>query len=154
MRSRDDRVPPGGAVERALALGLCGIGGRLDAPPPALSEALAAVDARFDERTARRLERFAAAPDGVFVWTRDVDGLAWLGRLTGPWHYDAAAEASAVDLVHVRPCAWLPAPVPESRVPAAVRATFARGGRNWQRIRDDDVSRLSGLLYREQSAAD
>ncbi|WP_307872152.1 GAF domain-containing protein [Microbacterium paraoxydans] len=134
MRSRDDGVPEGAAVERALALGVVGMGGRVDGHPSALADALAAVDSRYGERTARRLERFAALPDGAFVWTRDVDGEAWLGRLRGPWRYDGSDDAAAVDLVHVRDCVWLDAPVAPSELPAAVTATFARGGRNGQRI--------------------
>lgn len=147
MRSRDDRVSAGLAVERALVLGACGVGGILETPPASLAEALAAVDAAHGERTARRLERFAAAPDGAFVWTRDGDGLLWLGRLEGPWRYDAGAAARDVDLVHVRPCRWLTAPVPPIEVPAAVRATFARGGRNWQQIRDGDAAGASVALW-------
>lgn len=51
MRSRDDRVPAGAAVERALVLGVCGVGGRLDAAPEGLTDALVAVDLRHGERT-------------------------------------------------------------------------------------------------------
>ena len=49
-------------------------GGRLDAVPATLVAAVEAVAAAHDERTAARLERFAAVPDGSFVWTRDGDG--------------------------------------------------------------------------------
>ncbi len=135
MRSRDDGVAEGAAVERALALGLCGFGGRLDPTPddPVVAAALAA--AQHDERLARRIERFAAAPEGALVWTRDIDGLFRLGRVIGAWRYDDRAGAEACDLVHVRPCDWLDGAVAEARVPAAVRHAFARGGRNWQRIR-------------------
>ncbi|QYM65423.1 hypothetical protein [Microbacterium sp. Se5.02b] len=107
------------------------------------------MDARHGERLARRLERFAAAPDGAFVWTRDAEGLLWLGRLAGAWRYDPSAAAQAVDLVHVRPCAWGEAPIDASEVPAAVRATFARGGRNWQRVHDSEVSTRSAALWKE-----
>lgn len=134
MRSRDDAVPDGAGAERGLTRGLVGMGGRLERVPSSPAEALSAVDARWGERTARRLERFVALPEGTFVWTRDGDGLLWLGRLDGPWWYDGSAEAAAVDLVHVRSCVWLPAPVDPAVAPAAVTATFARGGRNGQRI--------------------
>jgi hypothetical protein len=98
MRSRRDDIDPQLAVDRAFALGLCGFG-----------------DDDDRERLARRVERFVAVPDGPFVWTRDGDGLYWLGRLTGPYFYDA--EGEAVDFVHVRPCRWRAAPVIESRTP-------------------------------------
>ncbi|MET3859316.1 hypothetical protein ABIE38_000213 [Dietzia sp. 2505] len=138
MRSRDDAVADGAGVERGLRHGLCGIGGRLEGPPPStLAEAVDAAAAQHDPRLARRLERFADVPDGAYVWTRDVDGNYWLGRLGGPWRYDNSYEARSVDLVHVRDCRWRSEPTDRSSVPAAVRATFARGGRNWQRIRSE-----------------
>lgn len=151
MRSRDDAVADGPAVERALAIGVCGVGGRLDDPPRSLAEALAAVDAAFGERMARRLERFAAVAEGSFVWTRDIDGLCWLGRITGPWRYDASPAARAVDLVHVRACEWLAAPVEPAEVPAGVLETFARGGRNWQRISRGDAARRTEAVWRSRA---
>ncbi len=147
MRSRDDAVAAGIAVERALAIGVCGMGGRLDERPPSLDAALAAVDARHGERAARRLERFSVLPDGTFVWTRDVDGLLWLGRLAGEWWYDDAPPAAEADLVHVRDCTWLERPVAASDVPPGVRATFARGGRNGQRIHAAGAGPLSARLW-------
>ncbi|MFD8767363.1 GAF domain-containing protein [Microbacterium oxydans] len=153
MRSRDDRVPAGAAVERALVLGVCGLGGRLDAAPEGLTDALVAVDLRHGERTARRIERFAAAPDGALVWTRDADGLFWLGALDGPWRFDASFAADEVDLVHVRPCRWLAEPLPSVLVPAGVKTAFERGGRNWQRIRDGEAAAASVELQRRLATA-
>src|SRR5690606_5955108 len=94
MRSREDAVAEGAAIERALERGLCGIGGRIEPAPTNWDEAIARTDATFGERAARRLERFAAAPDGSFVWTRDAQAFLWLGRLAGPWRYDADAHAA------------------------------------------------------------
>ncbi|MEV6287086.1 GAF domain-containing protein [Kribbella sp. NPDC051770] len=133
MRSRRDDVPEGLAVDRALTLGLCGIGGILQPPPATLDDAVARLSTAYDERTARRLQRFAEVPEGATVWTREPDGLYHLGHLTGPWKYDASPEAEAADLVHVRSCVWTPAP----DVPAAVEYAFSRGGRNFQRIRSE-----------------
>jgi len=115
MRSRRDDVAPRLAVERALELGLCGMG---------------AID---DVRAEGRLERFAAAPEGTYVWTRGPDGLH-LGRLTGPCRRDASVAAVAADLVHVRPCEWIDEPVDPALVPEQVSYAFSRGGRNLQRI--------------------
>ncbi|WP_282847930.1 GAF domain-containing protein [Microbacterium oxydans] len=153
MHSRDDRVPAGAAVERALVLGVCGLGGRLDAVPEGLKDALVAVDLRHGERLARRIERFAAAPDGALVWTRDADGLFWLGALDGPWRFDASSAADEVDLVHVRPCRWLAEPLPPVLVPAGVHTAFERGGRNWQRIRDGEAAAASIELRRRLATA-
>lgn len=150
MRSRDPGVADGAAVDRALTFGICGMGGRLEPPPESLTEALVGMDAAYGERAASRLERFAEAAEGFFVWTRDAQGFLWLGRAGGGWRYDAAAEAIAVDLVHVRSCDWLADPVPDDRAPAPVLATFARGGRNWQRIRARDALPLSARIWRDR----
>lgn len=128
LRSRRDDVDPQGTLARALSSGLCGFGGDRD-----------------PERLARRVERFAEVDDGSFVWTRDGDGLFWLGRIDGPYSYDAAGES--VDLVHVRPCRWLAAPFVEAATPPAVIATFGRGGRNFQEIHDADVGEQSARLW-------
>lgn len=151
MRSRDDGVREGLAVERALQTGVCGVGGRLDRIPDSPADALAAVDAVFGERMARRLERFVSASEGSFVWTRDADGFLWLGRITGPWRYDASAEARDVDLVHVRACDWLDLPVEASAVPPGVHETFARGGRNWQSITRADAARLTATVWKSRT---
>jgi hypothetical protein len=147
MRSRDDDVADGPAVERALALGVCGVGGRLDGAPESIADALAAVDAVYGERMARRLQRFASVAEGAFVWTRDADGFLWLGRITGPWRYDASAEARHVDLVHVRACDWLDRPAEVAAVPPGVHEAFARGGRNWQSITRADAARLTTAVW-------
>lgn len=149
MRSREGEVPEGAAVERALELAVCGIGGRLDPTPGTLDEAITRTDRIRGERVARRLERFAAAPLGSFVWTRDAQAFLWLGRITGSWRYDEHAEAAEVDLVHIRTVDWLLEPVPHDQAPPSVHLTFARGGRNWQRIRPMDAAAISADLWGE-----
>ncbi|OBK72466.1 hypothetical protein [Mycobacterium sp. 1274761.0] len=136
MRSRRDDVDWGAAVERALTTGVCGFGG-----PKKPS----------DERLARRIERFRDVDNGSFVWTRDTDGLYWLGRIHGPYFYDNDDAAAAVDLVHVRECHWLATPLPEQKVPAAVIATFRRGGRNFQQTHDRSVVAESQHIWDELS---
>jgi len=147
MRSRRDDVGPGLATERAVAMGLCGIGGRLPREPSSLVDAVSLTEEVYDDRTARRLEWFADVPVGAFVWTREVEGLYLLGRLTGEWRYDGHPDALAADLVHVRDCAWAGTPVSEAEAPAAVAHTFARGGRNFQQIHDPDVAAGSQALW-------
>ncbi|MFW2514225.1 GAF domain-containing protein [Demequina sp. SO4-13] len=147
MRSRDGRVPDGVAVERALSEGVCGLGGVLADAPISLDEALERAHTQYDDRVARRLRRFADVPTGAYVWTRDVEGLFWLGRLGGEWRYDASEGATNADLVHVRPCTWLQAPIAESQVPSAVLATFARGGKNWQQTHSEAAEEASAGLW-------
>jgi len=141
MRSRDDRVPAGDAVERALTRGICGMGARVERT----REGDDAV--RAYERLARRIARFAAAPSGAPIWTRDVDGFWWLGRLDGDLSEDTSPEARRVDLVHVRPCRWLMAPIAPSDVPVPVSAAFARGGLNWQEVHGADISGQTDRIW-------
>jgi hypothetical protein len=163
MRSRRDDVDTGAAIERALAHGVVGIGGRLldsaageagrtaaSSSRWSLAHVLAETSAQYDERTARRLERFAAVPTGSLVWTRDGEGLLRLGRITGDWDYDPSPEAASVDLVHVRGCRWAPDPVADAAAPPAVLRTFGRGGRNFQQVHDPDVAAQSLRLWQQQ----
>lgn len=131
MRSRDDDVDVAATIARARRLGLCGFGERT-------------VD---EERLSRRVARFVAVPDGSLVWTRDLDGRYWLGRIDGDYFRDADPVAADVDLVHVRPCRWLPAPLLEPKVPAAVLATFGRGGRNFQQTHHGAVGAQSLAIW-------
>lgn len=147
MRSRRDDVDPWAGVRRALTLGVCGVGGRLRAAPTTLAEAVAAVAVEHDDRGAARVERFAGAPVGAWVWTREAEGVFRLGRLEGPWGYDGTTEAIDVDLVHVRPCTWASDRYAEHEVPAAVALAFRRGGRNFQRTHHPDVSAESERLW-------
>jgi hypothetical protein len=134
MRSRRDDVDVAATIERALARGLCGFGEPAD-----------------DSRSARRIERFRDVDDGSFVWTRDQEGLYWLGRIEGPYFYDTDMAAAAADLVHVRPTCWLAQPLLEPAVPAAVVATFRRGGRNFQQTHGVMVGDESQRLWTDLS---
>ena len=135
MRSRLDSVDPSSAVERALELGLVGIGGRLTMVPRDLEHAVELTSEEYDVLAARRLARFAAVPLASDAWTRDPNGLFHRGTVTGTWTYDASAAAYDADLVHVRRCSWDAQSLDEHRVPAAVAGTFRRGGRNFQQVR-------------------
>lgn len=135
------------AIDRARRLGLCGFGGVLNPGPDDLDSAIALARKQYDDRFARRVARFAEVAAGSLAWTRDSDGLFWLGRIDGPYFYDADDAAVAVDLVHVRECRWLSTPVLEPDVPAAVVATFRRGGRNFQQTHDADVGSHSARIF-------
>ena len=134
MRSRDDSVDVQDTIDRALRRGLVGFGCRGD-----------------DARLERRVERFAAVAEGSFVWTRASDGAYWLGRIAGPYARDGSDAATAVDLVHVRPCRWLGSPVRDADVPVAVVATFRRGGRNFQRTHASEVGAQTARVWRRNA---
>jgi hypothetical protein len=117
-----------------------------------LEHGVVAIGDDRGEKAERMRRRFAELPDGTLVWTRDSGGGYHLGRIAGPLHHDAAA-ARAVGLGHVRPTAWLPAPLGEGDVPAAVVETFARGGRNLQRIHGAEAERRTAALWAAAGAA-
>jgi hypothetical protein len=122
MRARDRDLPPGRGARYGLEHGLVGIGGATD----------------------RQVQRFADVPEGSFVWTRDEDGMYWLGRITGPCRTHAENPAG---LRHVRSATWAERPFGPDEAPPGVVATFARGGRNFQRTHDEDAERLTASLW-------
>jgi hypothetical protein len=129
MRARDRDVAPGVGADYGLREGVVGIGEAGGVGPA-------------------RLQRFAGAPDGAFVWTRDSDGGFHLGRMGGPCR---RAEGSAAGLEYLRPVEWIERPFGDHEVPAAVAQTFARGGLNFQRTHSDEAERESESLWREWS---
>jgi hypothetical protein len=127
MRARGhDDVAPGAGAELGLRLGVVGIG----------------------DADARRISRLADLPDGAFVWTRDREGAYWLGRVDAGGGGARRAPRNDAGLTHVRPVSWRDRPFGDDDVPAAVAASFARGGRNLQRVRDPSAAPATAALWR------
>jgi hypothetical protein len=147
MRARTRDLPSGKGADFGVDHGMIGIGDVLPDPPESLDDAIAAVHETHGARAARMLERFAALPDGTFVWTRTSDGLYRLGRIAGRWRYDDGPSARTTGIHHVRPADWLERPFGDDAVPAAVAATFARGGRNLQRTHGERAERQTTALW-------
>jgi hypothetical protein len=139
MRPRDREIEPGAGAEFGLRHGVVGIGDVLDDPPATIEAAVAAATALRGDKAGRMLDRFARVEVGAFVWSRATDGTFHLGRIAGPWRYDDSPAAHAVGIHHVRPTRWLDRPIEDDEAPAEVARTFARGGRNLQRIRDAEA---------------
>jgi hypothetical protein len=137
MRARDRELPPGAGAEHGIDAGLVGIGDALRAVPRSLAEALAGAEQEHGVKAGRMLKRFAELPVGSLVWTRTVDGRYAVGRISGPWRYDDSPPARRVGIHHVRPARWGQRLLNPEEVPIAVVETFARGGRNFQRIHSD-----------------
>ncbi|MDO9355104.1 MAG: hypothetical protein Q7T55_15500 [Solirubrobacteraceae bacterium] len=148
MRPRDrDDVKVGAGADFGLEHGLVGIGDALPSAPRGLDEAVRLAGDLHGDKAARMLERFAALPDGTFVWTLAPDGTFRLGRLAGPWHYDDGPRAREVGIHHVRRTTWIDRPFGEGEVPAEVEATFGRGGRNLQRIHGPRVDDRTAAMW-------
>jgi hypothetical protein len=139
MRSRSNDAPAGAGAEFGVTRGVVGIGEALDGPPRSLAEAILVLTRMHGEKAGRMLARFAELPDGAFVWTYQRDGAYRLGRIAGGWRYDDSLAAREVGIHHVRPTVWSPRRFGDGNVPGAVARTFARGGRNLQRINDPRV---------------
>jgi hypothetical protein len=138
MRARErEDVPAGRGAEHAVGAGVVGIG---DGP---------------GERDARRVARLADLPDGAFLWTRVTDGTFRLGRVCGgAVAFDDSPAARAVGIVHVRPARWLERVFERDELPAAVAATFARGGLNLQRTHDAAAEQATAALWSAEAKAD
>jgi hypothetical protein len=143
MRARSVDVPAGEGADEALERGIVGIGEPLPGKPGSLEEAVTGLSERHGAKAGRLLKAFASVPEGTFVWTRSSDGWFRLGRVTGPWRY----LASRTGIAHTRPAGWLERPFGPDDVPAAVAATFARGGRNFQRIHSERAEERTRSLW-------
>jgi hypothetical protein len=150
MRARDRDVPDGAGARHGLEHGVVGTGDALDRKPERLEQAVLAAAAAHGDKAARMLTRFAGLPDGTFVWTRTADPAFHLGRIAGPWRYDDSPAAREVGIHHVRAATWCERAFAEDDVPPAVAETFARGGRNLQRIRDEFAERRTAELWEAQ----
>ncbi len=148
VRARDrNDVPAGVGADHAVQRGLVGIGDALPAVPESLDDAIDAASETHGAKAGRMLERFADLPDGTLVWTRTSDGMFHLGRLAGRWRYDDSPAARGVGIHHVRPARWLEPLFAAHEVPAAVVATFARNGRNLQRIHDAHAEQRTAAIW-------
>jgi hypothetical protein len=152
MRARDRDLPAGVGAARGLESGLVGIGDALARAPETLARAVAAATVEHGEKAGRMLQRFADLPRGTLVWTRGPNGAFHLGRIRGPWRYDDTPGARAVGIHHTRPTQWLGPSFGTDRVPVAVAAAFARGGRNLQRINDAAAKQQSEELWSTYAA--
>lgn len=152
MRSRELDLPPYAGACSCVERGLVGIGDSLDPAPESLEEAVEITYATRGSKPGRMLERFGRLPEGSFVWTRTGEDLFHLGRIAGPWRWDESDAARGTGIHHVRPAHWCDRDLPAAEVPTAVRATFARGGRNLQRTRDEEAERRTAEIWQELTA--
>lgn len=149
MRARSIDLPPFEGARFGVERDLAGIGEAVEPTPESVEEAVQRLAAEHNAKAGRMLERFAGLPDGTFVWTRTEEEAYRLGRIAGPWRYDGSTAALRVGIPHVRPTRWAGRELHWSETPAAVVATFDRGGRNFQRIHDAEAERLTTALWEQ-----
>lgn len=83
------------------------------------------------------------------IWTRDRDGVYYLGRITSAWFYDTSKEASQADIVNVRKCDWKKIGT-IGTVPGKLVNCFIPA-RTLQQVNDETVNLFSQLTYNEKS---
>ena len=84
---------------------------------------------------------------GDLIWTRNAQGMYFLGQITGPWKYKSDKEYMDADLVNIRPCNWMKIGLQDA-VPGKVLASF-RGSSAVQQVHDDIACKYSQLKYNE-----
>lgn len=136
-------------VEYCLRLGIVGIGwGLIDDPPTTLEETLRRIEQVWDRRSARTVERFAAAAEGGLIWSRHTDGTYLLGKITGPWRANYTPEAEALDTHQIRDAEWQ-RPLLDVEVPGSVVRRFAGQGQTFSEIRSESGRIFSHRLWAE-----
>jgi hypothetical protein len=147
MRARTREAPPGAGADFGIERGLVGIGEPVVPAPGTVAEAVCALSELHGAKAGRMLRRFAELPAGTLVWTQAGDRTYRLGSIAGVWRYDSSPVATELGITHVRPAIWSPRRHGALDVPAGVARTFARGGRNLQRIHDPAAERLSARQW-------
>jgi hypothetical protein len=136
-------------VAYCLTHGVLGLGWRLEPPPRSLEEALSRVRAEFSGSAASTIRRFAEAPGGSLVWSRDVTGRYLLGSFCGPWRYESSAEATVVNVHQVRPVSWAPRSLLDVEVPGAVIRAWVGPGSSFSEIHNETARLFSVRLLDE-----
>ena len=127
--------------------GLVGIGEPLSKAPGSAEDAIFLTAHEHGEKAARMLERFVCLPNQTLVWTRLEEDLFVLGQVVGPWRYEITHSGVFDGITNLRPARWIDEPLPMEKAPAGVVATFNRGGRNMQAIRDEATAEQSRSLW-------
>lgn len=85
------------------------------------------------------------------VWTRDMDGIYYLGQVVGEWRYVSGREYEKHDIANARDCLWECVGLADT-VPGKVANGFR--GRALRRISDLTAAKLSKLIYNERVGED
>ena len=86
---------------------------------------------------------------GDLCWTRDWNGVYYLGKIAGPWQYLHGDDADAVDVHCVRPCRWVRVGLLDA-VPGAVERSFGPS-RTVQAVDDETAEAYSHYIYGQLS---
>jgi len=79
------------------------------------------------------------------IWTRDIQGVYYLGKIESDWRYEFADEFKVADMVNIRTCQWFKAGTVEA-IPGKVVNSFIPA-RTVQKIADEQVRIYSMYLF-------
>jgi hypothetical protein len=87
--------------------------------------------------------------DEDLCWTRDWNGVYYLGKIAGPWQYLHGEDADNFDVHCVRSCKWVRVGLLDA-VPGAVERSFGPS-RTVQAVNDETAEAYSRNVYGQLS---
>lgn len=87
---------------------------------------------------------------GDLCWTRDQNGVYYLGRIIGEWEYKGNKEYIDADIINVRRCVWIKIGLIDE-VPGKVINSFAARS-TVQKVWDNTAVEYSKLLYNQYTS--
>lgn len=87
---------------------------------------------------------------GDLCWTRDQNGVYYLGRIIGEWEYKGTKEYIDADIVNIRKCVWIKIGLIDE-VPGKVINSFAARS-TVQKVWDNTAVEYSKLLYNQYTS--
>jgi len=82
------------------------------------------------------------------IWTRDWQGIYYVGRIESDWHYETTPDFAQADIVNVRKCDWQKIGTIES-APGKLVNSFIPA-RTVQAVNDETVLLFSKILYNKK----
>lgn len=86
------------------------------------------------------------------IWTRDIQGIYYLGKITSDWRYEHSEEFKIADMVNIRSCDWYKVGSIGS-VPGKVVNSFIPR-RTLQRINSKQIKLFSKYIFNKLSETD
>jgi hypothetical protein len=83
------------------------------------------------------------------IWTRDWQGIYYIGRILGDWYYETSKDCEKADIVNVRKCDWQTVGTIEA-VPGKLVNSFIPA-RTVQIVNDETINLFSQILYNQKS---
>lgn len=83
------------------------------------------------------------------IWTRDWQGVYYVGRITSDWYYDTSRDCEQADMINVRKCDWQKVGTIEA-VPGKIVNSFIPA-RTVQRVTGDTIEIFSKYIYNKIS---